>query len=341
MKNIAIAGFGFMGSMHAQVYQSLPEARLVGVVDSRVEVAKESLKKLGIDAPVFSDLKTLFQNSSVDAVDICLPTDLHCVTALEAIENGKHLFLEKPIARTLSEAEQIMNAVKRKGVRLMIGHCIRFWPEYEALTKFVREQRAGKLLSLSMQRRTSPPPAGNATWQLDEERSLGCVVELHIHDTDFVHHLLGKPKSVTSVGTRDSSGWSHIFTTYEFPDLIVQAEGGWNYPPKWGFQMAFQAVFERGSVEYDSRANPTLTCALENHAPAPLAFDAPVAGSSKSGAGNISSLGGYQRELEYFINCLEQNRDPEISTGEQATDSLRTCFAEIKSCAERRAISLE
>jgi predicted dehydrogenase len=222
----------------------------------------------------------------------------------------------------------------------MVGHCIRFWPEYDAFFKFAHAAEAGRLLSLSMQRRASRPLGSRDNWLQEERRSLGAALDLHIHDTDFIHHLLGSPKSVDSVGTRDAGGLSHIFTDYEFEGMAVQAEGGWNYPAQWGFQMAFQAVFENGVVEFDSRAAQTISVTLGGEAPRPLPFAIPPVGKSVAGEGNISSLGGYYRELEYFIACLEKGKDPEISTGAQAVQSLKTCLAEIRSCAERKRINL-
>jgi predicted dehydrogenase len=176
-------------------------------------------------------------------------------------------------------------------------------------------------------------------WVNDESISGGAAFDLHVHDTDFVHHLLGKPKAVTAVGTKDSTGWSQIFTTYHFDDVAVTAEGGWNYPAKWGFQMSFEAVFENAAVEFDSRKNPTLTIVEKSRERRALAFKAPRVKGSASG-GNVSALGGYYNELRYFIDCLEAGRDPEIATPTQGVESVRTVRAEIKSATLGRTVRL-
>ena len=168
-------------------------------------------------------------------------------------------------------------------------------------------------------------------WLLDPKRSGGAALDLHIHDTDFIVSLLGRPRAVRSHATFDGHGPSHILTTYDYPGVAVAAEGGWNYPPKWGFQMAFQAVFENGAVEYDSGASPTLTVTLGRTAKKPLPFKEPAIGRSASGTGNISSLGGYFNELQYFIDCLEKGRLPAEATLLQATESLRVAVAELAS----------
>ena len=153
-------------------------------------------------------------------------------------------------------------------------------------------------------------------------------------------HLLGKPQAVSSRGTRDTTGWSHIFTQYIFPGLVVQAEGGWNYPAQWGFQMAFQAVFEHGAVEYDSGTKPTLRVTLKDQAPEPLPFKS--AGDQAAGAiGNISSLGGYANELCYFIDCVSQGKAPAIATLDQAITSLGVVLAEVQSADTGKLVSLK
>ena len=340
MQNILLVGLGFMGTMHAQIYAQLKKARLVGVVELDTAKATASLQTLGLRAPVFASLEEALSAVDATVVDICLPTDLHARFALDAIRAGKHVFCEKPFALDVADAKKVHAAAVRRKVFVQVGQCIRFWPEYMAFEKFVKSGRAGRLLSLSLQRRAGRPAYSTDDWLNVEARSGGAALDLHIHDTDFVHHLLGKPAAVTSVGTRDTTGFSHIFTTYHFKDIAVTAEGGWNYPANWGFQMAFQAVFENGAVEFDSGANPSLTVTIGNGKKTALPFTAPGAGDSKTGAGNLSSLGGYYNELAAFVQSLEKGIPPAIATAPQATQSLATTLAEIESARTGRTIKL-
>jgi predicted dehydrogenase len=329
-----------MGGMHAQVYARLKHARVVAVVSSRPERAKAGARKIGLEAPIYNDLDLALVRHAVDVIDICLPTHLHAAYVRRAIEAGRNIFCEKPFTNDVREALRLAAAAERAGVKMQIAHCLRFWPEYQAFEAFFRERRAGKLLSLSLQRRAARPAHSRDDWLNQARQSGGAALDLHIHDTDFIHHLLGRPKAVTSVGTRDPGGWSHIFTTYDFEGIAVTAEGGWNYPKHWGFQMAFQAVFERGTVEYDNTATPTLAATVGSGARKPLPYKQPRIGPSRSGVGNLSSLGGYYNELFAFIDCLEQGRTPKLATARQAADSVRTVMAEIKSAETGRAIKL-
>jgi predicted dehydrogenase len=340
MQNIVIAGFGFMGGMHAQVYAQLPDAKLVAIVDGNQSAAEANLKKLGLDLPIYPTLEEALAKHSFEVVDICLPTPAHGAYVRQALKLGKAIFCEKPFAATAKEAAALAAAMAKAKVKAQVGQCLRFWPEYQAFVEFVRKKSAGKLLSLSMQRRSARPGYSIGNWLNQGRLSGGAALDLHIHDTDFVHHLLGKPKAVTAVGTKDASGWSHIFTTYHFKGLAVTAEGGWNYPSKWGFQMAFQAVFEKGTVEYDSSANPTLTVTLGDEARQPLPYTQPSAGESSLGSGNVSSLGGYFNELASFVADLEHGRMPKLATPRQAAESVRTVNAEIRSLQTGRTVKL-
>ena len=332
MKKGILVGFGFMGGMHAQIYRNLPDAEIVAVVDTNTDTSLAKVKKLGMTARLFPTLAEALASVEADFVDVCLPTYLHAGAVLEAVGAGKHVFCEKPLAMSVTEGQSMVSAAEKAGILMMAGHCIRFWPEYVALKRLIDSGEAGRLLSLTFQRRGARPGYTVDNWINDASLSGGAALDLHIHDTDFVLHLLGLPRGVSSHGTHDHGGWSHIFTRYDFPDgPEVRVEGGWNYPSKWGFQMAYQAIFENGTMEYDSNASPTTRVTLGEAATRPAELAKAEAGTSALGEGNVSDLGGYFFELTHFIECLESGRAPRTSTGRDAFDSLRVTLAEIES----------
>lgn len=328
---VAIIGLGFMGSMHAQIYTALPGIELVAVADLNIEGTNKKVAEMGLSAQIFPDLQTLLSSIDVDVVDICVPTDKHAELAITAAEAGKHLFIEKPLSLTLSKCEAIQAAISKASVFAQVGQCIRFWPEYVALKAFIDSGKGGALKSLSLQRRASRPTYSQEDWLNDEARSGGATCDLHVHDTDFVIHLLGMPKSVYAQTTQGRSGPDHIFTSYQYDGLAVHAEGGWDYPEHYGFCMAFEAVFENASVAFNSASGAPLTLTLGDQESVEMKVEQPGPKESTTGEGNISSLGGYFNELEYFTNCLKANKAPEIATVAQATDSIRVLLAELKS----------
>jgi len=325
MQRVLLAGFGFMGKKHADVYHQLPDACVVGIVDPRGGELGDSLRVSQLDGvPVFASLASAINEVEFSVVDICLPTDLHRTIALEAFAAGKHVFCEKPIALTRSDASDMTLAAHQSDRQFMVGHCIRFWPEYITLKRIVDSGEHGRLLSLSLSRRTGRPSYSIDDWVNKPDRCLGAALDLHIHDADFLLHLLGAPEAVVSQGLRDETGWSSISTQYLYDGRIVTADGAWNYPANWGFQMRYTAVFERAVLDFDSRSVVTL-----------------AAGEAEAVALSLPLHDGYYHELAYFIGCLERGEPVSISTGEQASASLDLVLAEIESAATGKQISLK
>jgi len=338
---IAIIGFGFMGEMHAQIYQALSGVELAAVVDINITGAQAKLASLGLDIPVYGTLGELLTECDVQAVDICSPTGQHVELAVEAAEAGKHLFIEKPLAFDVDGCSQIESAIQKAGVFAQVGHCIRFWPEYVALQRIIESGELGALKSLSLTRRSARPGGGNPQhWVNDEKLSGGAAFDMHVHDTDFVLHLFGLPKSVHSSTSQGMSGPDHIFTHYMYDGIAVQAEGGWDYPQNYGFCMAFEAVFESGALAYNSNAEAPLTLTRTGKETEGVAVEQPGPKESGSSSGNISALGGYFNELEYFTDCLKANKAPEIATIAQASETIGVLCAELESAESGTSIIL-
>jgi len=162
----------------------------------------------------------------------------------------------------------------------------------------------------------------------------GAILDLHIHDADFVRHLLGDPRGFHSVGTFGCKGYDYVFTNYVYPGVAVSAEGGWNMPSGFPFEMSFRAVFEQGTIFYSSRHTP-MTLYRADGKNVPVKVPQPQVKGGGAG-GNISSLGGYFNEIQYFVNCVSRGKKPEMATVQDARDSVALALAEIRS-AERNA----
>lgn len=321
MQNIRVAlvGAGFMGRMHGEVYGALEGVDLVHVVDKEISRAE------GIAAAHGASTSSGFDGiPEVDVVDVCLPTDLHADFAVRALESGHHVVCEKPMAISLDEADRMIAAAERAGKRLMIAHCIRFWPEYVELQRLVKEGTLGKLLSLSLTRYSPFPTWGSDNWLADEKRAGGAALDLHIHDTDYALHLMGRaPDRMVAAGNVDERGVSHVSTTMIFGDALVHTEGSWNLPAGTPFKMAFRATFERGAAIMDGGP---LTVYTDEGAETP---EMPKMAAKGSG-GNISDLGGYYYELKYFYDALKEGKPLDRITPASARLTLATALAEIE-----------
>jgi predicted dehydrogenase len=302
------------------------------VADIRADQAREIAEKA--DARVLDNAEALIAADDVDVVDICLPTYMHAEWAIKAMEAGKHVLCEKPMALTESDARKMADTARSKGVKFMVAHVIRFWPEYQVLKRIHDSAELGELLALSL-RRVSPNPTWSwQDWLNTAPKSGAALVDLHVHDADFVRYLLGEPKGLSATGTRKEGGWDYVFCQYFYPNKAVSAEAGWNLPPDFPFSMAYRAVYEKGTLDFNTSHSPTLALYRTGGGVEHPELPTPEVGASASG-GNISDLGGYFNEIQYFIECVEKDRDPSVVTPDDACKTVALVENEIASAEEK------
>ncbi|MDD3726513.1 MAG: Gfo/Idh/MocA family oxidoreductase [Candidatus Ratteibacteria bacterium] len=328
MVKIGIIGAGYMGSMHATVYSQLPDAKVVGIADIRGEKAKSLATK--VKALPYSDPQQLLEREDITTIDICLPTFLHKEFVIKAAEKGKDVICEKPIALDIEDANEMIEACKKHRVRFMVAQVIRFWAEYKFLKEIYDRKKYGELITLSCRRLSSLPTWGWQDWILDSNKSGGALIDLHIHDTDFICYLMGKkPKKIYSKSINKERPYSHVYTTFTFDnDIIITAEGGWDYPANFPFEMSYLAKFEKAVVEFNSRNTPSLTVYEVTGK-----VDKPTFEKVKAEGigGNIDDLGGYFYELRYFVDHVIHNKPFTVVTPEDARNSLAIVLKEKES----------
>jgi len=335
MIKIGIIGGGFMGKMHANCYRSLQNVRVVGVCDVQQDRAMEIANLTG--ARIFTNVDELINNKEIDAISIFLPTHLHKELVIKTDQAKKHMFCEKPLALTVQDAEEMIKETRKEKVKLMIGMVLRFWPEYIEFKRIVDSKIYGKLTTLTCTRLSSRPVFGWDKWYFDPKQSGGAALDLHIHDTDYIYYLLGKPKSVYSLRKRTNKNLEYIYTNYKYKDTVVNAEGGW-VERSFGFVQAIRGVFEDGTVlEYNSKNQPLTIYGKEK---AELVNVPESKVNSINTSGNISELSGYYNEDEYWIKCLQNDKYPKRVTPEDAKASLEIVLREIKSAEIRGEILL-
>jgi predicted dehydrogenase len=168
---IGVIGVGVMGSNHARVLAGLSGVVLAGVCDPDPERAGFVARTLG--CPAVAGVDELL-DLKPDAVSIAAPTELHHHVALQCIARGLHVLVEKPIASTVAEGQEIVAAARRAGVTLMVGHVERFNPAVEAIKQAVRGE---SILSIGITRVGPFPPRMS---------NVGVVIDLAVHDIDLI-----------------------------------------------------------------------------------------------------------------------------------------------------------
>ncbi len=334
MVKVGIIGAGFMGKMHGQVYRILPQAELVAVADLEEEKVKEEFKEVKI----YKEAKELIKDKEVDLVDICLPTYLHSTYTIMALREGKHVLCEKPIALTLEEADQMIEEARKSNTKFMVAHCLRFWPEYMVLKDIFQKKELGKLIHLSMQRLSPTPVWSWDGWLMKEKKSGSALIDLHIHDVDFAQYLLGKPEKIFASGRKTERGWEHIFALFHYPEGVrVSIEGGWDFVASFPFTATYRAVFEKGCLELNPYLTPSLRLYTEKEVKFP---EVKKVEANVEAGGNIAELGGYYNEIQYFVDCIEKDLQPEVVTPQQARDSLYLIWKEKESAEKGETVTL-
>ena len=337
--NVGLVGLGFMGVTHVRSYFQIPTARIAAVCDSVRQPVNGVLAgvsgnitgsdsvKLPDGTKVYTRLEDLLADPEVELVDLCVPTPLHHPFALSALKSGKHVLCEKPLARTSALAREIVAAAKTAKGFFMPGMCLRFWPEWAWVKKAIESNTYGKVIGARF-RRVSEPPAWSKATYLKGDDSGGALLDLHIHDTDFVQFCFGRPQSVFSTGvTRLSGAIDHVVTTYLVAcGAAVYAEGTWLMTPGHGFNMTYTVVFEKATADYDlTRGADALKLFEEGQPPRVIKLNEPD---------------GYVGELRYMIEAIQTGRPPSVVTGPDALSAVEICEAEEKSIQLRQAVAL-
>ena len=240
--------------------------------------ARESIQVADV-----SDWRQIVSNPNLDAIDICLPSDLHAPVAIEALAHGKHVFCEKPMALTYADCRSMIAAAHQYKRVLMIGHVLRFWPEYLTLKSFVEKRR--ELAMTAVFTRRSALPAWGA-WLADPKRSGGAILDLLIHDVDQSLLLFGKPAFVSARGDGPLDTMDALLE-YE-GGHTVRIQGGW-YPEPMPFHMEFAVSSGHEKIEV-------------------------VPGDGGD---------AYGIQLAYFEDCIRQKSEPERCYPEEAADAVR------------------
>src|SRR5438552_10301894 len=308
--NVAVVGLGFMGATHLRAYLQNKSARIVAVCDAvRLPVngvlagVAGNVKStgdinLGPKVKVFRKIEEVLADPEVQMVDLCTPTPLHAEQAIAALKAGKHVLCEKPHARTSASAREILKAAESAAGFLMPAMCMRFWPGWSWLKEMLEKQRYGKVLAARFRRLSEMPGWSKQGTYTGATDLGGALFDLHIHDTDFVQFLFGRPESVFSSGVMEANGSiNHVTTQYNYvTGPAVYAEGSWLLAK--GFHMAYTLHCERATLDFD------LSRGVE-------ALQMTETGQSAR-VSKLDHRDGYGLEIDYMLQCVLGGRSPTV-----------------------------
>ncbi len=321
---LGLVGAGFMGGVHLNAFAGIPEVEVVGVADARPDSAAAAAALVG--ARPYASYEELVAAEEVEIVDVCLPTSFHKDLAVKAARDGKHVILEKPIARTLEDAAEILEAFSGEGPRLFVGHVVRFFPEYVAIKGLVD---AGDLGTVGVVRtsRRSPFLTGWNDWYADWRASGGVLLDLVIHDFDFLRWTLGEVERVYARGVlgREYNRLDYALVTLRFEHgAIAHVEGHWGYPGAFNYRI--EVAGSRALVTADSSET----------APLELLGGPTTPGESPD---IVAGKSPYQTELEHFVRCVATGEEPVVEARD-AYEALRIALAATESVLTGRPVTL-
>lgn len=335
---VGLIGLGAMGVKHFSIYRKFPDVEVAAVADAdpahlRGDVSNVRLngRRIADDfldlggAKGFPDAELMIREMpELDMIDICLPTFLHPSLIRAGLRAGLPVFCEKPLCLDMAEAEPLLEEIRGSGCFFNLGLCVRMSPEYLHAREYIRSGKAGRILS-AVFRRFSPKLNG---WFVSEKKTGGALLDLHIHDTDYINSLFGRPFAVTAHGVRNAvspeSGIDQICAVYHYENgPFVMAEGGWAASPDVPFERSFLIIGEKATLQLNHDGYKIF---------------------GQEGGVTVPELDrslsdGWHAELKYFTDCVRQGIVPDsYQSLESLADTYRILMAERESVLTNRTV---
>jgi predicted dehydrogenase len=330
---IAILGAGFMGGTHARAYAKRDDVEIAAIYAHSPERAQPLADEVG--SRWVDNLNTILGDRSIDAVDICLPTTSHREAFDAAIDAGKHVLLEKPLALTEADAREMVARAAETDRVVMIAHVLRFWPEYVEIKRIIESGELGRPLA-GLAARRQPFPAWS---QLFTRADLtgGAILDQMIHDYDVMNWLFGTPLSVAAAGMVNprSNGYDQTQVLIRYDEASGLVDGGMMMPESYPFTTRIEVLCENGSIEHHFRAGgrsfeigePTNELTVYRNEGDPERI-------------TVEQSDAYENETAYFIECLKQGQPALRATPSDALAALRVALAATESAASGKAVAL-
>ncbi len=320
MIRIGILGAGTMGAVHASAYAGMPDVEVVGVYARTLDRAHrvaDICKAIPVD-----DARSLIGRTDIDAIDVCLPSALHCEFVVSALDHGKHVFCETPMALEMVKAQE-MRAAARKAKRLLqVGLLMRSVGAYEHVKAATLSGEHGRLIKLSTWRLGSylHPDAPDRKAHYSDP-----AIELMTFDFDVLLWLMGRPARLAAMGSGD------VTALLDYADgrhATVRASG--LMPPGSPFTVGFRALFERAvftlqTVFVGTVPDSTFTVATASAPPTEV---------------SITGRNPYEVELRRFVECIGGSADPAFLDADRAIEALDLSLATQRALAGGQPVTL-
>lgn len=347
MIRVGLVGIGFMGWIHWLAYQRMTGARVTAIstrnpqrlagdwrgIQGNFGPPGEQIDLQGVVA--HANLDDLFNNEQVDLVDICLPPALHAEVAIRALEAGKHVLCEKPMALKLADCERMTAAAKKADRLLMIGHVLPFFPEYDWALKVIRGGEFGNVRGGAFRRVIADPTWISNFWS--PEHVGGPMLDLHVHDAHFIRLLFGMPEEVSTVGSLRSGLPEFWHSQFRFADrdLVVEATSGTINQQGRPFTHAFEIHLDKATLMFDF----AVLGGAGRYLCEPLLLDS-AGGVQRPELSGGDPIDAFVNELREVTHSVRDGKTSEILGAILAQDAMRMCEAQAQSLQSGKPVQL-
>lgn len=323
---VGVIGLGTMGLNHARIYSNF--SKLAGIADTDDDKVKKAAAKYAV--PWYVDYKALLKN--VDAVTIATPTSTHYNIALDAINAGKHVLIEKPICDRVEDAKDLIKKAARQGVILAVGHTERHNPAVKFAKNSLRNGRFGDLISISSKRVSSFPT---------RIRDVGVILDLGIHEIDVMRYITSSEVKLvnTLAGTCSANKKleDHASILLQFENRVHGiVEINWLTPMK---VRKLSLTCTKNFVELDYidqslqiSSSTVLSYDIGNLSDIPLEYNTQKVSLKKQEP--------LENEIVDFLESIEKGKKP-LVTGEDGLRALQVALAAMSSYKLRRVIAVD
>jgi predicted dehydrogenase len=344
---IGIVGIGFMGMIHYLAARLVEGAKVVALCSrDPKKLAGDWTSIQGNFGPrgtqmdltglaLYREFEAILADPRVDLVDLCVPNDLHGRYAIEALQAGKHVLVEKPIALTMKDADAMVEAARDAGKLLMVGQVLPFLPEFAYALDAVQSGRFGALRAAHFSRVISRPDWSREI--ADPLRSGGPAIDLHIHDTHFVSLLCGVPRAVHCCGVVETGVVVHLSTQYLFstPNLAVSCVSGALSQNGRPFVHGFELYLDQATLAFEY-AN----LGGQGHVAMPLSVILADGTVQHPDLGTGDPVDGFVQEMTVATQAVDSGREARQLSGGLARLALQLCLAEVESVLTGKVIEI-
>ncbi len=316
MIRIGMLGAGVIADIHSASFKRLTDATITKIFATSREDREALAAKRGASAVTTAD--AVLGAGDVDAVLICTPTSSHAEYTIAALEAGKHVFCEKPMALTLADADRMIDAARHSGRVLMIGLVLRWFHEFKKLKQIVDSGVIGEV-RIARTTRAAGFPRGRDDWYADLAQSGGLAFDMITHDYDFLRWCFGEVSHVMARGLRnetlDHLDYCLVLARFR-SGVLAHVEGSWAHPAGAFFTRA-EFAGTAGLITFDSRRTTPFTLSLRQTrggGPGVAVPESPVEESP------------YLQEMRHFL-AVVRGEEPLAVTPEDGREALRIALA--------------